>query len=59
MTEEVLKDLYRGRWRRAREALGIVTVGERLNPGREGATGGLLFYCSHAVLKSNQSVTRN
>jgi hypothetical protein len=41
MTDEVVKELYRSRWRRAREPLGLV------DPGRDDfATGGLGRLCA-------------
>ena len=46
MTDEVLKELYRSRWRRARETLGIV------NPGQNGfATGGLGGHVPHLTVR--------
>jgi hypothetical protein len=42
MTDEVVKELYRSRWRRARETLGLV------DPGQDGfATGGLGRHVAH------------
>jgi hypothetical protein len=46
MTDEALKELYRSRWRRARETLGI------LDPGQGGfATGGLGGHVPHLTVR--------
>jgi hypothetical protein len=46
MTDEVVKELYRSRWRRARETLGLV------DPGQDGfATGGLGGHVPHLTVR--------
>ena len=46
MTDEVVKELYRSRWRRARETLGLV------DPGQDGfATGGLGRHVPHLTVR--------